>query len=668
MSETIRIANTCRWTNTESVLSELLKVITIGLTLLTHPAAAAAADDDTIVVTATRAPTPRQQLGSAVTVISSEEIQRKQFRTVNEALRTVPGLHVVQSGGVGQQTSVFMRGASSNHTLVLIDGIEISDPGSPTGAVDFANLMLENVERIEIVRGPQSTLYGSDAIGGVINIIMKRGTGETTASATLEIGSDSTRNPSVVVSGEQGEFNYSASASYLETDGDSVTPKRLRMGVPGEDDGYRNTSISSRLGWTPSDILEFNLVTRFVKSDTDIDPELFMFGTGTTEDRDAKLKQDSQFIRGDTNLTLLDGLWDASFATSYTNYDRKSRNDRTDPFIETLDHTDFEGKKLKFEIKNTFYVHDDHIATLGLETEKEETESSGFTDFAGFVISRDTDADARTNAVYLQDQFTYGERISGTVGARMDDHDQFGSKATWQATSSYNHTPTYTRLTGSIGTGYKAPSLEQLYGFAPNNFFSAFRGNPNLDPEESFSWDIGVEQALAGGRVKLGATFFKSKIDDLIQTIFLPSFDSTPVNIDEADIKGIETFATAQISPNIYTRIDYTYTDAEDDKGKQLLRRPRDKASLGIDYQPTPTASVSFAMEHIGRMTDIDRVTGSRIKPASYTVMDLTGTLTVNRNFKVFGKIKNLADKRYEPADGFEAPDRAFFAGIQATM
>ena len=197
---------------------------------------------DDLVVTATRLATPRGELASSVTVITAEEIQRRQYRSVPHALRSVPGLHVVQTGGPGQQTSVFMRGANSNHTLVLIDGVEASDPSSPAGAVDFSNLWLDNVERIEIVRGPQSTLYGSDAMGGIINIITKRGEGPPTARARFMGGSYGTTRDAVSVSGGTCRYDYSLSGSYFYADGFSAASERLGA---VEDDHHRHSFVAS---------------------------------------------------------------------------------------------------------------------------------------------------------------------------------------------------------------------------------------------------------------------------------------------------------------------------------------------------------------------------------------------------------------------------------------
>lgn len=632
--------------------------------------AGSAREMDDLVVTATRLATPRGELASSVTVITAEDIQRRQYRSVPHALRSVPGLHVVQTGGPGQQTSVFMRGANSNHTLVLIDGVEVSDPSSPAGAVDFSNLWLDNVERIEIVRGPQSTLYGSDAIGGVIHITTRRGEGELGGTGKLEGGSDHTFNQQASAGGSTERVNYSFGVTHIDTDGDSVTPSRLRNGVSAEDDNYENWTTSARLGIALSDTLEVNFFGRYIDSETDLDPELFdpAFGGGTTEDRDARLDQTEYLLRGEARAQLLDGLWEATFSTSYTDYDRSNRNDRQSP-TETLTRTDFDGDKLKFELKNDFYPVDAHILTLGLETEKENMNAGGFSDFGGFIVGEESEADARNNAAYAQDQFSYNDSLFGTIGLRYDDNDDFGSELTYRVAPVYVHPKTGTRLKGSVGTGFKAPTLFQTDGFSPNIFGSFYRGNPDLDPEKSFGWEIGVEQALWNERLNLGATWFKSDIDDLMQVVFDPSFNSTYENIDQADIRGVEAFIHSQPLELLAVRLDYTWTDAEDDDtGEPLLRRPKHKVDVDVEFQPTSRASINLTVNYVADYKDISRETSGIINGDDYVVLDLAAGYKLNKQWRIFGRIENLTDAHYEPADGFQASDRGVFAGAELSL
>ena len=645
-----------------------LLIACIGATPVMAEQSISAQEMDDLVVTATRLATPRGELASSVTVITAGDIKRRQFRSVSQALRSVPGLHVVQAGGPGQQTSVFMRGANSNHTLVLIDGVEATDPSSPAGAVDFSNLWLDNIERIEVVRGPQSTLYGSDAIGGVIHITTRRGEGKLHGTGKLEGGSDNTFNQQVSAAGSGGRVNYSFGVTHVDTDGDSVTPRRLRNGVAAEDDTSENWTTSVRLGMTVSDTLDVTLFGRYIDSETDLDPELEMFGSGTTEDRDARLDQTEYLLRGEAKAQLLGGLWEATLSTSYSDFDRKNRNDRQLP-TETLTRTRFDGDKLKFELKNDFYPLDTHILTLGLETEKENMDSGGFSDFGGFFVGEETEADARNNAVYVQDQFSYAQRVFATVGMRYDDHDDFGSELTYRIAPVYALRETGTQLKASVGSGFKAPTLFQTDGFTPNNFGSFYRGSPDLDPEKSFGWEIGMEQMLWGKRMSFGVTWFKSNIDDLMQVVFDPAFNSTYENIDEADIQGAETFIRVQPLDSLAIHLDYTYTDAEDDdSGERLLRRPKHKLDLDVEFRPISRASINLAVIYVSDYKDISRESSGIVKGDDYAVLDVAADYQLNRQWRLFGRVENATDEHYEPADGFQASDRALLAGVELKL
>ena len=623
-----------------------------------------------IVVTATRLPTPRLKVASSITVITADDIKRRQLRTVPDALRTVPGLHVVQQGGAGQVTSVFTRGANSNQTLVLIDGIRANDPSNPTGQMDLSNLLVDNIDRIEVVRGPQSTLFGSDAIGGVINIITRRGEGPLTGTARAERGSDDTTNTRGGLSGAEGSFDYSASLVYLNTDAHSVTPKRLRDGAKREDDSYRNWTGSGRLGWTPTETMEFGFTGRYINAEkTNIDPELERINSsgelrGTTEDRDAFLESKQYYLRGDGKIAFFDGMWDASVAASYTDYDRDSRNDRQDPIRETLDRTNFEGDRLKFEWKNDLYLFDGHVVTAGLETEKENAKSSGFTARGPVVTVQNLNADDRTSAVYFQDQFSINERLLGTAGFRVDHSDDFGTELTFRIAPVYLHKETRTRFAGSLGTGFKAPSLFERFGSG-----GGFRGNPNLNAEESLGWELGVDQALFGDRLTFGATYFWSRIEDLIQFVLLPDDSSTLENLNEVHSRGVETYISAQLAPEFSVRVDYTYTKAdEDDTDEKLLRRPSHKVNGDVSYKPRPNITLSATASYVARWRDSDRLTFARVSPSSYTVVDLAASYAFNKWVTALARIDNASDETYEPADGFEAAGRQFFGGVQITL
>jgi vitamin B12 transporter len=638
---------------------------------------------DQVIVTATRIPTVGEQLGSSVTVITAEEIARRQYRSLAEALRSVPGLRVVRLGGPGQQTSVFIRGASSSHTLLLIDGSNAADPSNPSGAVDFSNLPVDNVERIEIIRGPQSTLYGSQAIGGVINVITRKGEGPPSASVALEGGSNSTANQYLTAQGATPRNDYSMSLTHLKTHGDSVTPERLREGKPEEADRYRNYSASGRFGTRLTDVLEVNLFGRYIDSRTDIDPEVGpfdppSFAFNTAEDPDAVLRNEEYLLRGETRLSLLEGLWETLLAVSYTHYDRRTDNDRQDP-AQTLEQVHYLGDTLELSFENDLYLSEVHTLSAGLGTRKDTLDASGFREFPSppfppFVVSEDSDADARTNYAFAQDQFSFASRVFGTLGVRVDDHDEFGREVTYRLTAAYNHRDTGTRLTASTGTGFRAPSLFELYGFSPTNFGSAYTGNPELDPETSFGWDLGFEQTLAAGRLVFGATYFRNEIDDLIQLVTDPvTFSQTSENVDKVEIQGVESVVNATPFAALQLRASYTYQDIDqkdESADTEVVRRPRDQASLDIDYDLTARVKLYLGISYIGQRKDVMRAHDSAdtISLKSYTTADMTFSYQASPEWRLFGRVENLSDEHYEPADGFQAPGRVFILGAELNI
>lgn len=626
----------------------------------------ACAEQDPIIVTATRVPTPESEVGSSVTVIDAGEIQRKQLKTLAQALRTVPGLDVVQAGGAGQQTSVFIRGASSSHTLVLVDGINIADASSPSGAVDFSSLTLDNVERIEVVRGPQSTLYGANAIGGVINIITRKGEGKPQATVSMQAGNNSSNYQQLSLLGGDERFDYSISGTHWKTHADSVTPADLRNGLAAEADRYRNNTLSTRLGFKARENLDFTVVGRYVNDRQQIDPEV---GFGTIEDSDAQIKNREYFLRGESHAMLLDGRWDATLAVAYTDYNRRNNNARNTP-SETLQQTRFQGDTLEFSVNNDVYLTSAHTLTLGGGSKKERMNNDGFSDFGGFVVSELSSARERTNYAYLQDQFSFFERIFGTAGLRVDDRDDFGTELTYRLTGAYLHAPSGTRFNASVGTGFRAPSLFELSGFTPNNFGSAYRGNPDLAAEKSFGWDLGVEQTLLAERIDVGVTYFRNDIDDLIETVFDPGFNSTSENINKVRLSGVETFISARVHPRLTLRVDFTFTDAEvsDNSDRPLLRRPRRKAGADADYSFADKTSIHLGADYVGRRKDIERETGAVIRASDYTVFNSAISYQLNPKFRLEARIDNLFDVHYEPADGFEALGRNYMLGFTGTL
>ena len=623
-------------------------------------AAAAGGGPDNIIVTATRIPTPSSHIGSSVTVITAEDIANHQYRSATEALQSIPSLSIIRNGGPGKLTSIFSRGTNANHTLVMIDGIEVNDPSNTDGRIDLSHLYIGDVERIEVLHGPQSTLYGSDAIGAVIQIFTRKGSGKTTLSGTLEGGSFDTFNQYAYLRGATPQLSYTFNVQHTDTDGVSSLSGEFRQpnGVL-DDDGNESLTLSSRLVYDFTEMLQFDFSGRYTKTDNDLDLNVYP----VQDDSDSDNTSEQVILGLNTRLSLFEGRTEHRFGINYTDIDRRDR-DNYDP-VNSLDYlrASNKGKKLKFELQNDAYLSETHTLTLGIETEKDKVDASLNQQSAFGPYLSDTDASQRNNAAYFQDQFNASENLSGTAGIRYDDSEDFDGKTTWRLALSWNLPASGTRLKGSWATGFKAPTLTQLYGVSVSSF-GPFTGNPDLDPETSRGWELGFEQALQRIHTQFGATYYRNDIKDLI------TFDDTfTTNINRDDVKtyGVETFLKTEFSSRLNARLSYSYSRAVDRQTDQdLLRRPLRKAVLNLGYTPRDDLGVYLENIFIGKRYDTDPTTGARIQRGSYFVANLAASWNVNQHWELIGRVENLLDRDYEEPAGFQQPGRGIYVGVRA--
>jgi vitamin B12 transporter len=619
---------------------------------------------EAVIVTATRLPTPLSQVASSVTIITSDDIRAHQWHSVSEALAAQPGLRAAVSGGIGAQSSVFTRGANSNHTLILIDGIEASDPSTPNGAYDFAHLTLHDVERIEIVRGPQSMLYGSGALAGVVNIITRRGAGPGKVTASFEGGSFHTYSEHLSARGSETLFHYALGLSQYNTAGQSVTPSRLRAGQPNENDGYRNTTVTFQGGITPDANTEFTLSAKSIHAHSQLD-------IGTGEDPDSESGVSQRLVRLAAKSAFADGRWKPALGYSRTRQVRQTVNERQSSLGDE-EHTRFLGESEKTDFQNHLALSNSQVLVLGFETKKDRMTAAGISTFGSsfgdFIMTQNTNVQERLQSWYLQDQFTLTDRFRGTVGMRSDNYDSFSTARTWRFTPLYTILETATKLKASYGTGYRAPSLYERFGSTPTNYGTTYTGNPALKPEESKGWEIGVDQALRAGRVEPYFTYHKNHIANLIKTVYLPSFDSTSVNIDRATTEGYETGVALRPSGNTTLQANYTRTRTLDQNGQELLRRPRQAAGILAKQRLASEIELALSLRYTGRRKDVDRVSGATIEMGGYTLTGLTVAWRASKDIRLHAKVENLFNKRYEPVDGFQGTGAALYAGVEATF
>lgn len=606
-----------------------------------------------IVVTANRTAQPIERIGQSVTVIDAAELERRQIQTVADVLRTVPGVSVIRNGGVGTATSVFIRGAESDQTVALIDGVKLNDPSSPGGGFNFGNLLVGNIERIEVLRGPSSVLWGSQAIGGVINMITRAPTEELSVNLRVEYGYRNTGQVVGNIAGKAGPLSASAGAGWFRTDGISAFSE-ARGGV--ERDGYENFGANANVNLALTDWLSVDARGWYSDGRVNIDgfpPPTFAFGDVNEESR-------TREIVGYTgvNTALFDGRFRNRLGFAYT--DTRRRNIRLgEPETETFAGN---GRNERFEYQGIFDIGEGWQATGGLERETSRFSSSSF----GAPASMGR---ARIDSIYGQLVATPRRGLTVTGGVRHDDHNRFGGATTFGASGVFSPAASGTTLRASYAEGFKAPSLFQLQ--------SDF-GNQLLRPERSQGWDAGVTQALIGGSLQASATYFRRDSTDLIIFISCPRPrtgicanrpSGTYDNVAKARAQGVEIGLTMQPVEALRLQANYTYTDATNRSpgnanfGRQLVRRPQHSVSTLIDYRWSFGLETGATLTHVG--ASFDTASNSR-KVEGYVIADLRAAFPVTDRIDVYGRVENLFDERYETIFRFGTPGRAGYVGVRA--
>lgn len=623
-------------------------VLVPALALITSPACADPADAlPTIVVSPTGTATPLSQVASSVTVITAADIEREQRRTVTDVLATVPGLNVVQTGGPGGTAQVYMRGTESRHVKVLIDGIDIGDPSDPSGAADISQLLAGDIARIEVLRGPQSGLYGSDAIGGVISVTTKKGEGPVKTTASAEGGSFGTFNQTAGFSGSSDKINYAFNIAHFRATSVPNVPDRLiTPGVQQTKSFYDNKTISARLGYDFNENFGVNWVGRFTNSDFRY-PDSSFTNQETTTPRQA-------LTRGEAVWSALDGRIKNYFGVDYTNLSR--------PTTTSSGLSVYDGQRVKYDWRSVIQALPGQTVVLGADHQKDYYQNNSVYTPGGRI-----DVSNGNKGVYAELQSQFAERFFVVSNIRHDDNDAFGGHDTYRIAPAVLLPGTDTKLKASYGTGFKAPSLDQLYG-SYDMFGWITLGNPNLKPEESKGWDAGFEQPIAGNRIRFGATYFHNDITDLIQFTSFGAYSSY-LNVSQAKTQGAEVFAAWTVAPQFSLRGDYTYTEAYDAQThEQLRRRPKHKGSVTAVWTPTEQWQVTGTVLAVSEWLDNDRMTFAKVWTPGYTVVNLATEYKTTANTTIFGRVDNLFNKHYENPNGYMKTGIGVFGGIRVAM
>ncbi|RAI00304.1 TonB-dependent receptor [Acuticoccus sediminis] len=598
-----------------------------------------------IVVTSNLTPTAERAVGSAVTIIDETELEDRKVRVVADVLRTVPGVTVNRTGVVGNQTQLRIRGAESNQTLVMIDGIEVNDP-SGGSEFDFAHLLTQGVARIEVLRGPQSALYGSDAIGGVVNIVTRRADGTPTASGFFEGGTRATASGGLSAGGSVGKFDYFASFGGLRTEGFSSAAEWKGN---HEKDGYENVTAFGKIGFQPIEALRFDAVGRLTSYSAESDD--FIGGIGPV-DGDGSSEGLQLFGRAQARLDLWDGRWRHTAGVARSRFD----NDYLDGGIVTSSYL---GTRTKFDYQSDLSLETPaasatHDLTFRLEHQIDAAEVDGYSTF---------DRSVGETSVVGQYRLGVWDRLFLTGSLRHDVNELFDDATTYRLTAAYNIDETGTKLRASYGTGVKNPTLFELYGYT-----DTYHGNPDLKPEEAAGWDVGIDQWLWRERLMVQATYFNQRITDLIQ-----GSGETSVNVaGTSEIHGVELAVAATPVEGLTLRGSYTYTDGEDARGVRLTRRPMHQASLDANYRFwQERANVNIELLYTGEQTDLfyNADYSTRVVDLDpYVVVNAAASWDINENAQVYGRVENLFNTRYEQAYGYGSPGFSAVAGLRLSF
>lgn len=593
-------------------------------------------DSAEVVVTATGAEQRRDTSGQAITVITRDQLDQRQTISLSDYLATTPGVTVTRNGGPGSLTAVRIRGAEGDHTLTLIDGVRVNDPSSTGGAFDFGNLLAGNVERVEVLRGANSVAWGSQALGGIVNVVTAQPRDGLTFRGQGEYGSKDTGFASATVAAGSSLVRGSLSGGYYTTDGISAAA------VGTERDGYRQYGGSAKLVVEPVEGFGADLRLYYANSRLDIDgfggPPNFAFG-------DTPEFSKTQELYGYAGLFA--NVGDLKNRVAFTVAD--INRDNFNPTFGTAPSFQGRGRSERYEYRGDFRASD-AIRFVG----GAEREDSRFDDRAGLKV------ETGITSVFGQAVLNPTDRITLTGGVRYDDHEDFGDRTTFGGNAAVR-IGSGTTFRANYAEGFKAPTLYQLYG----RFGTFVFGNLNLKPETAKSYDAGVEQSLLGGQLVAGLTWFHR--DTVNQIDFGPTgYD----NIARARAQGVEAEAVLRPSDAWTISLNYSHIAARNrspgvNMGKQLARRPRDTANVSADWRSPWGVSLGGTLSLVGDSFDN---ASNTTRLDGYVLAGLRAEVPIGDRFAVYGRIDNIFDADYRTVATYGTWGRAAFVGVRARL
>ena len=583
--------------------------------------------DDEIVVFGARLAQPVTEVGSSVSVITGDELEALGVDYVIDAIATVPGVSINQNGSFGGAASVRIRGASTEQTLVIVDGVVANDPTSPGGGFDFSRLDPTNIERIEVLKGPQSTLWGTDAIGGVINIVTKRPQAGLHGNAFARYGSYDSLRAGGELSAASERYDVRLSAVMHDTDGIS---KADELNGNSEDDGYQATTLNLSGGVALSDSVELDASLMWTDAETEFDS--FVFGRqGNVGDGDELSKTEQLIGNVMLRADAFDGRFENYLQIGYNDIDRRGISADVQTFASS-------GDRLSYRYQGTVRLSDGQRLAFGAE--RESTESN--------------DVDTAINGLFALYEIKPVDTMTLTAGIRHDDHDDFDAETTARFAAAYNPHEQWT-LRASWGEGFKAPTLFQTTFFC----CGASAPNTNLRPEKSDAWDIGVRYRTPDRRGDLELTYFDQNTDDLITFSFAVGGYE---NIAKVESRGFELDASYRIAEWLDAALRFANVDAKDGAGNRLIRVPRHSGDLQLTVNPDGALSGSLLTRYNGKEQDPNG------EVAAWVRVDLTTRYRISDRVELYARLENLLDEHYQQIVGYGTPGRSGYLGARLSF
>ena len=609
------------------------------------------AEIEEVLVSASLIPITASRSANAVTVIDRAQLRNRATVSLSNILRDVPGFSVSQVGVLGSQTQIRVRGAEANHLLVTIDGVEANDP-SQGDEFSWGTLTASDIERIEIIRGPQSSLRGSDAVAGVVNIIT-RSAEKSSVGLFLESGSWATHHSGFNIGHKQGDFDIRFGLSHIESAGDNIA----RTG--DENDGYRNTTYNIRSGLKLSDQIDISFAARESDGMNQFDADNDFDGLIEDQDRVSEFENSTMRFQGD--YSSKDGTWQHKVLISQSKSDNNAFADKAKGNVtaSTKDQIQYIGSF-------TWDQGAQNIAAL-VEREKEDWMQRGEITWGVYDPNQDRERD--TDSVAVEYRTDINDHLTLAASARHDDNSEFDSAKTYRAEAIYQLTEAI-RLRGAVGTAVKNPTFTERFGFYTN-----FIGNPNLIPEESTSWELGADQLIMGGALTLSLTIFEAELENEIDGfVYDPAtFAYTSSNINgTSERKGAELSAVGNISESMSLSAAYTYTDSTGDDAVREVRRPRHIASLNLGWQAAHNLHLNTNIQFTGEQTDVYfppfPEPSQVVALSNHTLVNINLNYSATEKFEMYLKLENALNENYEEVFGYQTLGFGASLGLRYSM